>query len=539
MGTVDLAIFAQMLAAAVAAVAIGILLLALLPGHLFASRDGHLFDDSRNEAVFIFDGETMLDCSPEARAILATRQGRGSPWQRLTEWLVLTFPSAEDRLRMLGQQGRFTLASGTEAPQALVLQAELRGGLLRITISDARPSEVGHAASGQSDYGSGRESARAPPVAFALLTEEVEGLRDIALHSPWLCWRERLGGEVIWANAAYLMKLEDVLTEHTPIRWPLPRIFPTDADGARRAGRQSVERRDGKRDWYDLTVVDLGTARLCFALPADSAVRAETMLHDFMQNLTRAFSHVPVGLAIFDRQRRLTMFNPALTDLTGLPVELLSSRPTLIGMLDAMRDRHLLPEPRDYRTWRRQLAGMEDASATGLYEDEWNMPGGQTYHVVGRPQPDGSLVLMIDDISTEVTRVQRYRADLDLGQAVIDTVDDAIAVFSPSGQLTMSNVAYARLWGHDHAEGLESAAVTDLVGFWQSRGAPSPIWQRIADFVTRDNDVPAWEDITRLTDGRLIFCEVKAISGGATLTTFRLAADPGEMATFTALKRLA
>jgi hypothetical protein len=86
---------------------------------------------------------------------------------------------------------------------------------------------------------------------------------------------------------------------------------------------------------------------------------------------------------------------------------------------------------------------------------------------------------------------------------------------------------------------LESAAVADLVGFWQSRGAPSPIWQRIADFVTRDSDVPAWEDITRLTDGRLIFCEVKAISGGATLTTFRLAADPGEMATFTALKRLA
>lgn len=529
MDTAELTVFVQMLAAAVAAVAVGMLFLALLPGHLVATRDGPLIDDSRNDAVFIFDGETMLDCSPEGRAILATRQGRGSPWQRLTEWLALTFPTVEDRLRLLGQQGRFTLASAENAPQPLVLQAELRGGLLRITVSDA----------GFSGLHTGQDNSPAAPVSVALLTDEVEGLRDVMLHAPWLCWRERPGGEVTWANAAYLLKLEDVLSEQTAIRWPLPNIFPVENGDARKSPRQAVQRRDGGRDWFDLTTIDLGTGRLCFALPADGAVRAETMLHDFMQNLTRAFSHVPVGLAIFDRQRRLTMFNPALTDLTGLPVEMLSSRPTLMGMLDAMRDRNLLPEPRDYRAWRRHLAGMEDATATGMYEDEWNMPGGQTYHVVGRPQPDGSLVLMIDDISTEMTRVQRYRADLDLGQAVIDTVDDAIAVFAPSGQLAMSNAAYGRLWGHDHAEGLESAAIADLVGFWQSRGAPSPIWQRIADFVTRDGDSPAWEDVTRLSDGRLIFCEVKAISGGATLATFRLAAEPGEMATFTALKRQA
>lgn len=109
MDTGDLTLFAQVLAAAVAAVAVGMLVLALLPGHLVASRDGPLFDDSRNEAVFIFDGETMLDCSPEARAILATRQGRGTPWQRLSEWLALTFPSAEDRLRVLAQRGALPL----------------------------------------------------------------------------------------------------------------------------------------------------------------------------------------------------------------------------------------------------------------------------------------------------------------------------------------------------------------------------------------------------------------------------------------------
>lgn len=518
----DWALLAGMLASAIAAVALGLGLLAVLPGRLLPQRHGALFDDDRNEAVFIFDGEALLDCSPEGRAILATSPGRGAPWPRLIGWLGGMFPGAEDRLRSLRKQGRITLTSAENAPQPLILHGEMRGGLMRITVSDA----------------SQNANPATPPVSLALLTDEVDSLRDISLNAPWICWRERYDGAVIWANGAYLLKLEDVLKEGDQIGWPLPRIFPLGASERGAATRQPLDRRDGNRDWFDLTRIESGATRLIFAMPLDATIRAETALRDIVQNLTRAFSHVPVGIAVFDPQRRLNMFNPALMDLTGLPAELLSSRPTLIAMLDAMRDRNRLPEPRDYRSWRRQLASMESANLTGQYEEDWNLPGGQTYHVVGRPQPDGSLVMMIDDISTEVTRVQRYRADLELGQAVIDAVDDAIAVFTATGQLVMSNAAYARLWGHDHAEGLQNAAVGDLVRFWQSRSAASPVWQRIADFVSRDDDPPAWEDLTRLADGRLLFCEVKSLTGGATMATFHLAAEAAaQVPLFQTLKR--
>lgn len=509
----DWAGFAQMVLAAVMAVAAGLGLLILRPMRPPSVRETLLFERSPHEAVFIFDGETLIDCSPEARAILAASPGRGSPWFRLVGWLGSIFPGAEDRLRNLRKLGRFTLASAEEATQPLLLRGEMRGGLVRISVADAQRDDA---------------AGGVPPVSLAVLTDEVDGLRDVALHAPWLCWRERPDGSVIWANAAYLLKLEDVMQPGEQVGWPLPRIFDLDSASPVAAQRLALDRRDGGRDWFDLRRVETGQTRLVFALPADATVRAETAFHDIVQNLTRAFSHVPVGIALFDAQRRLTMFNPAFMDLTGLPAELLSARPTLIGLLDAMRDRNRLPEPRDYRNWRRQLASMESARLTGQYEEDWNLPGGQTYRVIGRPQPDGSLVMMIDDISTEMTRVQRYRADLELGQAVIDAVEDAIAVFTPAGQLAMSNAAYARLWGHDHAEGLENAAVADLVRFWQSRSSLHPLWQRIADFVARDADAPAWEDLLRLADGRLLFCEVKPLSGGATMTTFRLPAEQGE-----------
>lgn len=519
----DWAGFGQMLLAAALAVAAGIGLLFLRPLRGPSSRDTLLFEPAPHEAVFLFDGETLIDCSPEARAILAASPGRGSPWFRLVGWLGSIFPGAEDRLRNLRKMGRFTLASADEASQPLLLRGEMRGGLVRISVTDARRGEAAGAV---------------PPVSLAVLTDEVDGLRDVAMHAPWLCWRESPDGSVIWANAAYLLKLEDVMQPGQQIGRPLPRIFAAEPATPSGSQRQALDRQDGGRDWFDLRRVETGQTRLVFALPADATVRAETALKDIVQNLTRAFSHVPVGIALFDAQRRLTMFNPAFMDLTGLPAELLSARPTLIGLLDAMRDRNRLPEPRDYRSWRRQLASMESARLTGQYEEDWNLPGGQTYRVIGRPQPDGSLVLMIDDISTEVTRVQRYRADLELGQAVINAVEDAIAVFTPAGQLVLSNAAYARLWGHDHAEALENAAVADLVRFWQSRSHLHPLWQRIADFVTREGDAPAWEDLLRLADGRLLFCEVKPLAGGATMTTFRLPPDQGEqMPRINALKR--
>ena len=186
-------------------------------------------------------------------------------------------------------------------------------------------------------------------------------------------------------------------------------------------------------------MVGEGEQRLIFALPADAAVQAETALRDFMQTLTKTFAHLHVGLAIFDQQRQLQLFNPALLDLTGLPVDFLSMRPSLLSVLDAMRDRNMIPEPKDYRGWRRQLVELEKAAASGLYEETWSLPGGQTYRVIGRPHPNGAIALMFEDISGEMLRTRRYRADLELGQSVIDQMDEAIAVFSEGGQLVMSN----------------------------------------------------------------------------------------------------
>jgi PAS domain-containing protein len=263
-----------------------------------------------------------------------------------------------------------------------------------------------------------------------------------------------------------------------------------------------------------------GSELLCFATPADRAVAAETALQEFMQTLSKTFAQLPIGLAIFDKDRTLQMFNPALLDLTNLPADFLSMRPSLLSVLDAMRERNLLPEPKDYHGWRRQILEMEKAASSGLFQENWALADGQTFRVTGRPHPNGALALMIEDISTEMQRTRRYRSDLELGHSVIDQMAEAIVVISQSGQLMWSNVAYNQMWCNDPNATLGEASIHSLGAHWKSLSAPSKIWIEIDEFVHTIGDRHAWTGELRLSDGRLIRCRIAPVAAGATMIAF-------------------
>jgi PAS domain-containing protein len=316
---------------------------------------------------------------------------------------------------------------------------------------------------------------------------------------PIPLWQIDSGGKVVWCNAAY-------------------KALVTAGKGKALAfveGRNSLETKDGT-EWFDVGIrADIG-----HALPVNDLVRAESNLRDMVQAMAKTFAQLTTGLAVFDHTRHLQSFNPALADLTGLSPEFLSRRPSLIAMLDGMRDRNMIPEPRDWKGWRHQLADMERAAASGQFEDTWALPGGQTYRITGRRHPNGGLALMIDDISTEIIRSRRYRADLELSQRVVDTLEEGIAVFASTGQLVMSNTAYAALWGHDPGEQLAPMGFAQMAARWRALSAPSTLWAEAEEFSARLDDRAPWRAEARLLDGRLIACRFAPLSDGATLVGF-------------------
>jgi len=273
--------------------------------------------------------------------------------------------------------------------------------------------------------------------------------------------------------------------------------------------------------WFDVAVhrrAEDGT--LCCAAPIDRLVAAETSLRNFVQTLSKTFAHLPIGLAIFDRRRELMLFNPALVTLSTLSPEFLSGRPGLVAFLDALRDRQRMPEPKNYRTWRDEIARLEQSAEQGTYQELWTLPNGQSYRVIGRPHPDGAVAFMFEDITSEVSLTRKFRGDLDLYQAVLDTMPCALAVFSGEGQMVLANDGYGALWEVGPKDAVAVQTVTEATRYWQDRCALTGLWADIRHFAVQKAERAAWTEEIALLDGQRLTVQVAPLAGGAMSVRF-------------------
>ena len=304
---------------------------------------------------------------------------------------------------------------------------------------------------------------------------------------------------------------------------PVQSVFPVFLDRAvpGETRRLPVDTGEGKRrHWFDVSVVPDPSGAMCYAIDVDAVVEAESAQRQFVQTLAKTFAQLSIGLAIFDRNRQLALFNPALIDLTTLPADFLSARPNLLSFFDRLRDQKMMPEPKNYNSWRHQMADLVAAASDGRYHETWSLPSGSVYSVSGRPHPDGAIAFLFEDITAEITLTRRFRSDLEMGQSILDRLDQAIAVFAADGSLTVTNAGYRTLWSVDPDNSFVPISVIDATRTWQDQCRPTPLWGEIRDFVaTRENRVE-WTGDVRLTTGELVACRITPLPKGATMVSF-------------------
>lgn len=459
-----------------------------------------------DQVAFLYNGDRLFDATDRAREMIGP--GGGDDLNELLDLLRDNYPDLELALAALPETGKTTMAAldglGT-------LDLEYRDGLSWIGLKDTSAA---------------RRGRRPADDDLQAMESELLTLRSIASTAPFLVWKTDEDGRIAWANSAYIRLAQECDPSAEVPVWPPIAVFDVDADMPH--NRDQDQRRisvhvpgEVDRRYFDQYASPMPGGRLFTAVSADRTVKAETALREFVQTLTKTFAHLTTGLAIFDKQRRLVLFNPALVSLTTLKPELLTARPPLHIFLDRLRDKRMIPEPRDYKSWRQQIEELESAAIEGTYEETWPLPNGQTYRVTGRPHPDGALAFMFEDKSAEISLARRYRTELETGQAVVDSFDEAIAVFSPNGSLTLSNAAYARLWGVDHAAEVVPVSVVEATRMWSTACAPSPVWGDLRDFVGAISERAEWTSELRMHDGRGLRCRFAPLAGGSTLIGFR------------------
>ncbi|MDQ7071989.1 MAG: hypothetical protein Q9M48_14880 [Rhodobacterales bacterium] len=161
---------------------------------------------------------------------------------------------------------------------------------------------------------------------LALLQHELTTLRIAIKDAPYPVWQTDGAGNVIWTNAAYDTLHEEVIADQAVEEDTQIKLFDLNCvdgvDVTRSRTALNTIRSENQR-WYDVSIVRNGDTCMNYAIDVNAVVNAEIAQRNFVQTLTKTFAHLSIGLAIFDRNRQLALFNPALIDLTALPADFL------------------------------------------------------------------------------------------------------------------------------------------------------------------------------------------------------------------------
>ncbi len=466
-----------------------------------------------NDIAFLFKSGIMMDATPGAMAMITPHLGKMSEYDATLELLGSRFPGFQEALT---GDDVTSLRIDDEGGKGLWVNITKEAERTRITVHGNRQQITG---------------GTVGIIERDIRLTELMMLRDLTQHTPQLIWQEDLSGKLLWANHAYLSFCDKLRDDETADQttWPnkplIADLHENNIGKAPSARRVSVPLPKQKAEqWFDVTSVRREDSLLHFANDANAIVRADQERRNFVQTLAKTFAQLSIGLAIFDKRRQLAMFNPALLDMTNLPIQFLSARPTVDAVLDRLRESRMLPEPKNYTSWRDQFTALEQAAKDGRYTEVWNLPDGQTYRVTGRPHPDGAFAFLFEDISAEVSLTRRFRSDIETSQAVLDTLADAIAVFSSAGTLIMSNRAYSDLWGPVSDERVQQYEVQSAIRTWQNRCTPTKMWGELRKFIHLVGPRKPWSDQALLDDGRQIKCEANPIAGGMTMVKFTISA---------------
>lgn len=440
---------------------------------------------------FLFRDNSLID--HDAQSLILPEAGREdeSDWQRMRRWLGFRFSDLPDSLDDL--TGDLTLASNNVVPGG---RLDLAPGktLVRLTLAQDRPPDSANL----------HETMRHLHL--------LEGHSDALLAAPIPVWISDDANRVIWENDASKALSDDHKEQMTHALGRPP------VSGEPVSMRVSLENPGETSDlWYDLRATNTAKGVVHYALDITRIIRAETIQREFVQTLTKTFANLTTGLVVFDRNSSLALFNPALLDLTSLAPEYLSARPSLISFFDTLRDRQVMPEPKNYASWRSQINDMVKTAADGLYQEVWSLPTGQTYRVTGRPHPDGAVAFLLEDISVEILATRRHRMQMDLRQTVMDQLNEGVAVLSSENTLMFCNKTLSALLGIDPDVSFAEITLQDILKACHSRYPDAGLWAEIEEKITRKSLSAPIVDTVGRPGGDGATCRVVSLGGGLTM----------------------
>jgi signal transduction histidine kinase len=306
------------------------------------------------------------------------------------------------------------------------------------------------------------------------MEEKEASLRATLNALPFPVWTRDTSLDLAWCNKAYARILDDTAAGVVAEQKELPVTGSARAEIAprvlaQRAGAKSQAQSarghvisGGARRLMEMTEIPLPSEKTMAGVAID--VTAEEDLAAQMEQLSAAqrevLEQLRTAIAMFDPDTRLSFYNSAYEQLTGMSGAWLDTRPRITEIVDKMRELRKLPEQADYKqfkqNWVARFTSLEPR------EDTQYLPDGSVLRMVTVPRPAGGLMLTLEDVTTHLRLETSYNTLMAVQQETMDNLGAGIAVFGEDGRMKLSNTSYARMWNLKPEDTAKSPHVTVL-----------------------------------------------------------------------------
>lgn len=425
---------------------------------------------------------SLLDLSP-SRPVLVRPNGRLEADRRLLGELGCA--STPQTLRGLARAASGTATDDWDELAAQVSTVSVSGGTIRCRIrfpKSARVFEVrGGPAPAPEQAGTvllwfaDTSAAESEREKVELRLEQTEAALDALTHlieaAPFPMWYRAPDLSLGLVNSAFVHAVEgrdaaDVIARSSELVGDSEEARSA-AVAALESGRP-VKRRQpaivlGERRVLEIVDVPLPTGAVAgFAIDVQDLDDAKAELARHVESQRELADRMTAGAAQFDSEHNLSFFNRPFAAMARLDPEWLAEAPEFDRVIERMRESGRVPETRDFPDWKAERKSWF-TSTEEVLEEDWMLPGGDHWKVVGQPLPDGGLRIFLEDRTEQVRLASARDVLVRARSATFDNLFEAVSVFASDGRLYLWNRRFSQVWDLDEEWLAQHPRVDELV----------------------------------------------------------------------------
>ncbi|HEY1878535.1 MAG TPA: ATP-binding protein [Caulobacteraceae bacterium] len=238
------------------------------------------------------------------------------------------------------------------------------------------------------------------------------------------------------------------------------------------------------------------------------------------------FEPLADAVVVFGPDRRVALHNPAFAALWDLEPAWLADRPSHADLLDRLRRRGSLPEQADFGAFKAAELARHEALSPAP-EALWRLPSERTLKISSQPHPSGGLMMVFSDVTPELRLRAQFNHLLQVQQATLDKLSDAVAVFGADARLRLFNEAFEVFWPAKPGELAPGLSFDEVVEIARPRLHDLQFWQDLKARITDPDPsarAPTQAELTT-ADRRVVAYQSRPLPDGAMLISFADVSD--------------